>query len=143
MTIDLYIDHLRNALSHPTHLDLSKNYPSTGYTTIEDGSHIIKAFVFIDSPDTKNNSYKEYPDFGVAEKNLNKMPKTKNIKITKILNSGVKYILTMDDEKPFVRIFEIHLNVDELRSLVLNLSNYLAQPIKNDWDGVSVVPLVA
>lgn len=41
---------VRNALSHPTHAEKPPFYPSTGYTTVRDGSGLVTTVRFTDSP---------------------------------------------------------------------------------------------
>lgn len=60
ITNEFFLTKIRNALSHPTPLDKSSRYPSTGYTTIPDESGKINTYCFIDSPDTKRNTPKKY-----------------------------------------------------------------------------------
>src|SRR5437762_3545132 len=50
LTSSVFIEHIRNALSHPTYPEKSPRHPSTGYTTMPDGSGIISRLCFIDSP---------------------------------------------------------------------------------------------
>ena len=46
-------------------------------------------------------------------------------------------------DEPFARIFKIHLTNAEIHALVIGLSNHLAQPIQEAWDGVTVAQLIA
>jgi hypothetical protein len=50
LTYGRFIEHLRNALSHPTYPEKPPHESSTGYTTIPDGSRLVSRFRFIDSP---------------------------------------------------------------------------------------------
>jgi hypothetical protein len=50
LTYSRFIEHLRNALSHPTSPEKEPYYSSTGYTTLPDNSGIISRFLFVDSP---------------------------------------------------------------------------------------------
>jgi hypothetical protein len=45
--------------------------------------------------------------------------------------------------EPFGRIFKIYLTGEEIHALVIGLSNHLAQPIQEAWDGITVAPLIA
>jgi hypothetical protein len=38
LTYERFVEHMRNAVSHPTSADKTPFHPSTGYTTIPDGS---------------------------------------------------------------------------------------------------------
>jgi hypothetical protein len=50
LTYDRFIEHLRNAVSHPTVPEKRPFHPSTGYTTLLDHSGTISRFLFVDSP---------------------------------------------------------------------------------------------
>lgn len=49
-TLKCALDHIRNALSHPTPASATGDHPVTGYTTVPDGSDRIGLFRFVDSP---------------------------------------------------------------------------------------------
>src|SRR5471032_997178 len=51
LTSEVVFRRLRNALSHPTALDLNGRFPSSGYTTIPDVSGTIRRYCFVNSPD--------------------------------------------------------------------------------------------
>jgi hypothetical protein len=111
---------LRNALSHPTNLDLKSLTPSTGYTTIKNGSNIISDYIFIDSPDVKNNRPKRFNDINQLGAYRKNNPKS-----------------ILDDENLCIktpRIMKIKLNVSELKTLITNLSIVLSQPVQKKWD---------
>jgi hypothetical protein len=82
----VFLNHLRNAMSHPTITDHESEYATTGYTSIDEGSVITK-YLFVNRSD-------KYPD----------------------------------------RIIKIVLTVEELRSLTLALSKFLAQPYQLRWN---------
>jgi hypothetical protein len=46
-------------------------------------------------------------------------------------------------DEPFARVFKIYLTGEEIHGLVIGLSNHLAQPMQENWDGVTVARLVA
>ncbi len=144
LTGKVVLRRLRNALSHPTALDLNAPFPSTGYTTIPDGSDTIRRYCFVNSPDTKNNRPKGFPTKERAEGELAKavregdMPKDVGI----ISNEDGKFCFGRGD-KPFARIFKIYLTGEEIHALVIGLSNYLAQPIQEAGDGHTVARLIA
>jgi hypothetical protein len=104
LTMARFLNHLRNAMCHPTEMNPDARIPMSGYTTIPDGSKILRKVVFCDSPDAKRDG---------------KMPH-----------------LT-------VRVFLVTLTTVQLKALVLNLSNLLAQPAIDHWDGKSVRPIIA
>lgn len=82
----VFLNHLRNAMSHPTITDHESKSSTTGYTSIEEGPVITK-YLFVNRSD-------KYPD----------------------------------------RIIKIVLTVEELRSLTLALSKFLAQPYQLRWN---------
>ena len=152
LTGEVVLKRLRNALSHPTALDINDRFPSSGYTTIPDGSGTIRRYCFVNSPDTKPCRPKEPgrpKEFSTEkeaenEKRLEQardhgdMPKDVGV----IRYAADKFCFGRGDE-PFARIFKIHLTAEEIHALVIGLSNHLAQPKEKDWDGVTVARLVA
>jgi hypothetical protein len=121
-----FFNHLRNALSHPTDINLEAHFPSTGYTTVPDNSGVIKTLCFIDSPDVKKTD---------------RLKSYSKDRIEKILKDEIKYQFKKDDN-PFARIFKIELPIKAMRKMVLSLSNYLAQPSKENWDGQTFDKLI-
>jgi len=144
LTLEVVLKRLRNALSHPTPLDLDDPFPSSGYTTIPDGSATIRRYCFVNSPDTKCgrpkmfSTEKEAKDGLVRARSEGDIPADVGI----ISNEDGKFCFGRGD-KPFARVFKIYLTGEEIHALVIGLSNHLAQPIRKDWDGVSVTRLVA
>jgi hypothetical protein len=61
--------------------------------------------------------------------------------LTVVANS-TKYEIWRDKEV-YIPIFEAELATVSLRSLVIELANYLAQPTMEDWDGKTIRRLVA
>jgi hypothetical protein len=100
LTVARFLNHLRNAMCHPTEFNPEKRIPSSGYTSIPDGSNKIRKLAFCDSPDT------------VEPRNQKAC-----------LNP---------------RIFNAILTASQLRDLVLNLSNLLANASSKDWDGKTI-----
>ena len=150
LTGEVVLKRLRNALSHPTPLDLDDPFPSSGYTTIPDGSRTIRRYCFVNSPDTGRDrdtkrgrpkmfsTEKEAKDELVRARRGGDMPADVGI----ISNEDGKFCFGRGD-KPFARIFKIYLTGEEIHALVIGLSNYLAQPIQEAWDGVTVTSLFA
>jgi hypothetical protein len=143
-TLQNFINRMRHAISHPTETNVKSEFPSTGYTTIKDKSGIIKKFIFINSPDTRKNRVKQYT-YKRAKSLLNGKEKDEfpdSAAIEEIPNKTDKYQI-INNGKPFARISKIVLTVNQLSSFVKELANYLAQPIRKDFDGVTTKDLIA
>jgi hypothetical protein len=121
VTLHKVLISLRNALSHPTSINIMSEFPSTGYTTVKDGSNIISEYIFVDSPDVKNNRAKYF-------KNIDELESHKRMK------KGTVY--DYNSLKIVPRVFKIKLDVNELKTLTLNLSIVLAQPVQENWNKV-------
>lgn len=147
LTYERVLCHIRDALSHPTGLNIESVYPSTGYTSILGSSDEITTFTFVNSPDTRKNNYKKYPDRSKAEYAKKKLIAIDDFYETvliseEILGNQQKYFLALDG-KPFVRLFRIDISVQDLHDLIVELSNYLAQSMQDGWDGETIKRLVA
>jgi hypothetical protein len=144
LTGEVVLRRLRNALSHPTALDVDAEFPTSGYTTIPDGSGTICRYCFVNSPDTKPGRPRTFSTEKEAERRLERergdgdMPKDVGV-----INYGADKFCFGRGDKPFARIFKIYLTSDDIHKLVIGLSNHLAQPIQEDWDGFTVATLVA
>jgi hypothetical protein len=121
VTLHRVLISLRNALSHPTKININSEFPSTGYTTIKDGSNIISEYIFVDSPDVKNNRAKSFNNIDELE-------------LHKRMNKSAVY--DYNSLKIVPRLFIIKLDVNELKTLTLNLSKVLAQPVQENWNKV-------
>ena len=139
-----FISKIRNAVSHPNAIDIISEFPSTGYTTISDGTGVIKSYRFINSPDTKDNRPKEFDSKKDAENYIKKNHLLKEGISLKEQHGFRKsmYILYKDD-KIFTRQSIIDLTVKELGVFVKHLANYLAQPKQANWDGISIIELIS
>lgn len=135
LNADIVIRHIRNALSHPTSLDLNSNLKTTGYTT-RVVSSTIESIVFVSSPDLNNKgNSKTYKTIELAEKSRNDAGNfPEDVEITKG-NNG-QFIFTRSG-KIFHRIFEIEFAPINLLTLTYSLSNYLSHPLKKNWDGIT------
>jgi hypothetical protein len=149
LTGEVVLSRLRNALSHPEPLHSEDRFPCSGYTTIRDGSDTIRRYCFVNSPDTSKDGKghgrpKMFPTEKEAESRLQRerghgdMPKDVGV----IVGDAGQFCFGRGGE-PFARIFKIYLTPEEIHALVIGLSNYLAQPIQEAWDGVTVSSLVA
>ncbi len=141
LTYEKFINALRNSFSHPIGSDkaLEAEYPSTGYTTVIGTSGTIERIVFWDAPDFIKYRPKKHSSAEKAEKYI------------KDKLSGIKGIATIEvdgnyqilkDGKPFGRVCRIELTPKDLKTFVIELSNYLAQPIQENWDGNTINRLV-
>lgn len=145
LTYERFIEHLRNALSHPTTPDKKPKLPSTGYTTILGSSGIIEAFRFTDSPWVSRGEdfapYVSKNSTKVAE-SLKRFNRKYDCLVEASLNSRGCY-QAMHDGQPYRPIFIADIPLDSLVRIALELSNYLAQPTQEHWDGRIVHQLVA
>lgn len=147
LTYKLVIDRVRNALSHPTYGDVENKYPVSGFKNINDSDGNIWGFSFVNSPDIKHERRVE--SFGESEAGRKLAERRKEI----IKASGEQVLELSKKEngkfaicccgEPYVRIFQMAVPMTALKSLLLGLSNYLAQPTQNGWDGKSITQLVA
>lgn len=144
LTADVVLTRIRNALSHPTVLEVDALFPSSGYTTIADGSGDIVRFSFVNSPDTRNNRPKIHDTEEAAARQLAPGRRDQD------LPADVGIIRTDDgrfclgrDGKSFARIFRIDLTPEEMHKLVIGLSNHLAQPVRHLWDGITIAAVIA
>lgn len=147
LTYSEFVEHLRNALSHPTHPEKSPNLPSTGYTTLPDKTGIICRFRLIDSPwidrGKMQSGYTGNED--KVNKAAERFRKKQNypcgtLDVRKNTSGGYEIFR---ENKPYIPIFEAEIPLDALKTLAMELANYLAQPTREDWDGKSITRLVA
>ncbi len=142
LTMSVILRRIRNALSHPSTLNLQSKFPSTGYTTVPDRTEMIHEYCFINSPDFVRNMPKKFgkKELGIEylEKNAGDMPKD----IELISDGNCSFTLSRNGH-PFGRVFKMLLNTEELHKLVIELSNHLAQPIQENWNGITIERLVA
>lgn len=142
LTNDKLINYMRNAVSHPNPIEkIKSDILPTGYTTIEDDSHQINTIVFIDSPEVKNNRLKEYDDRRVS--NAIEHYKKYNLTKKEISFRSQKMYHLYQGDKTFTPYFKITFSNHQLRDFVLTLSNFLAQPISEYYDGCTIHRLVA
>ena len=131
ITYEKIFRHLRNALSHPTNLNLKSDYLSTGYTT-ENNSKAIEKIILVSSPDVRKNRLIEHNTSNDA-KNWKDRQGTFP-KETAITEKDGKYIFTLNSQ-PFYRVCKIELRPKQLLNLTFALSTYLSHPLQKDWDG--------
>jgi hypothetical protein len=144
LTYSEFLTHLRNSLSHPTSTDKPPHYKVTGYTTVPDSSGIISKFQFIDSPWVDRGKLMSWTS------SMNKESIKKRLeKFAEIKASGVeikkspdgKYEIYKKDQI-YYPVFEAEISLSELVDLAIELANFLAQPVRKDWDGRTIERLI-
>lgn len=150
LTYGKFLEHLRNALCHPTSPDKAPKHPSTGYTTVPDGSGVISRFRFTDSPwidrggvHSKASSTNKVAVGKTVESFLYNNPAVK-LEVKSILqkNKRKERFEVFQGNQPYLPIFVAELPLSELVELTIQLANRLAQPIVDNYDGISIQPLV-
>lgn len=150
LTVEVFLTHLRNAMSHPTGTNLDAQFPSTGYNSIPETSGLIGAIGFCNSPDTKDNKPRFWKDREKANAWLRQNQKPSVMTPWAVIphdvsieSFGYNRFGLFRFGEPYARLFVTILTTGQLRSLVLGLSNLLAQPALKYWDGKSVTNLFA
>lgn len=143
LTNEIFIEHLRNALSHPTSSDYHPQHPSTGYTTIIDNSGVIARLCFTDSPWVERGRINRKQSI---EDHVSKMKKRlDNNKFDEKFE--VKPIKEKDQiyygEQVYLPIFVAEISISELTKVVTELANYLFKSVSDNWDGKTIHQLVA
>jgi hypothetical protein len=131
LTYSEFIEHLRNALSHPTYPEKRPHLPTSGYTTVPDGSRVISRFRFIDSPWVSrgeilskacgNNEIKLHTtirEFSKEHENCGALEVRRNSRGRHQIFRG---------NEPYIPIFEAELPIATLKELAAELANHLAQ----------------
>lgn len=145
LTLERVIEHLRNSLSHPTISETQ--FPSTGYTTLRDGSGLVSAFRLTDSPWVKNGGIFERAlseNQGKVNSTLKKFatdyPQSGPLELRRQPDNG-KFEIVHDGEV-FLPVYTVELPLPALTALATCLANHLAQPTIEQWDGRTIHPLV-
>lgn len=141
----LFLEHLRNSLSHPTHPEKDPGHPSTGYTTIKGKTGLVESFCFVDSPwicRGKFMSQYRVRDKAKLEKTLEQKEFANKYGCLAIVRDESGFWQFEDGNGLFFPLFEARILLVDLIQLTLKVSNFLAQPIREDWDGRSVVDLL-
>lgn len=146
LTLKRTLTHMRHAVSHPTAV-VGPQFPSTGYTTLPDGSGLISGFRFTDSPWVKNGKRWE-PVMPSTERamraQISKFERDHDV-------TGYLEVLSQPDGSfeiareghVYWPLFVIELPLQALTDLAKHLANHLAQPTRERWDGRSIRHLVA
>jgi hypothetical protein len=149
-TVEELLVHLRNAMSHPTGTNLDARFPSTGYNSLSDSSKMIRAIGFCDSPDTKDNrplswqiKERAIDYLKICQRPSRKYPWNMVPSDVQIAQSGHNGFGMFRFGQPYARVFVVVLTAHQLRSLIIGLSNLLAQPAREYWDGKTVTKLIA
>jgi len=147
-TLACALEHLRNALSHPTTARTAGDFPLTGYTTTPDGSGRVQSFRFVDSPwVSRGNLLAQYshrdPDkvraAAAAFERRQKWPEgTFTIQRLERDKFGV-----LRDGNRFLPVCVINLSLGAMHQLIGSLSTWLAQATDERWDWHTIKPLVA
>jgi len=150
LTYDIFITHLRNALSHQTRPDEDPHYPSTGYTTVPDDTGVITRFRFIDSPwvdrgklchrvsSTKEEVVKRSLH-SYRQENQRCRPQAHDLEIRKDTNTYKIY----QGDQIYIPVFIAELPLPALTDMAIELANHIAQPVQDNWDGETIRQLVA
>lgn len=145
VTHSQFVDHVRNALSHPTSPDRLPRYPTTGYTTVTDGSEVISRFCFFDSPWVDRGVIRSSwlsPQQDKVEESLRKFQRTWPDKSLSVRKIGGKFQVCRGGEE-FLPVFVANLSLNELTEFGITFANHLSQPTLANWDGVTIERLVA
>jgi hypothetical protein len=148
LTVEVFLNHLRNAMSHPTGTKIDANFPSSGYNSIADSIGQIGAIGFCNSPDTEANLPRNWSNQQHAAQYLLSGQRSKypwkripqDVKIEPLSSTEFGMFRL---GYPYARIFLAVLNRKQLHMLVYSLSNLLAQPVRDCWDGRSVIKIIA
>ena len=123
-------------------IDLRAEYPSTGFTTPNTQNREIEEVIFISSPDIRKNKLKQYKCREEVVNILKNMRNSTDVTIVEEpSNDGTNYFMWHEGGK-FARIFQIDIPIASLNELVVNLSNHLALPTLEKWDGINVEDVI-
>lgn len=146
LTYDKFITHLRNALSHPTSPDRAPQHPTTGYTSLPDGSGVITQFCFTDSP---------WVDRGCIHSKASSSDKEKVKRTLELFQRNNKRAVELEirdklgkyqiylGSQVYLPVFVAVLPLSALTDFAIVLANHLSQPVLDSWDGRTIQRLVA
>lgn len=152
LTVEVFLTHLRNAMSHPTGTDLDARFPSTGYSSLPDASGMIQAIGFCNSPDTSYNSPRIWPNnrrhqadhyLDVNQRHNQRRPWGTIPADVRIDSVGHNQFVMVRFGEPYARVFLVVVTTYQIRSLVRGLANLLAQPAIDHWNGKSIINIIA
>ncbi len=151
LTYRKFLEHLRNACSHPTDLALESFPMSTGYSTIPGPTGLVEAFEFVDSPSVQNGRLRKQFRSNVRQVVQNTVTTLNNAWMEEnqtseepfhVVRIGEEYQVYKNDNE-YVRLFRAIIPLSDLTETVKFLANYLAQPSQHAWDGKTIKQLVA
>lgn len=148
LTLGRVLEHLRNAVSHPSP-DKEFKYQPTGYTTTGDRSTRISAYRFTDSPWVKTGERHYHGPLPLGtEKDA--VGKIKQFHREHDVREYLEVLPQSDGTFELAcrgalywPIFEIELPLPALIDLAICLANHLAQHTDENWDKRSIQELVA
>lgn len=145
LTLARLLEHMRNAVSHPSFDGSGADHVPTGFTTTDAGAGApIAAYVFTDSPWVKSGRRwfrkslpfpKENEVSGLA-KQWHRTYGVNDFLATRASPEG-GFDLYRGDQI-YWPVFQIELSIAALRHLTLELANYLGQKTLPGWDGRTV-----
>jgi hypothetical protein len=131
------IECIRHALSHPLPQN-SEGLPRTGYTTHNGSSGLIEAFVFTQSPWVGPSGALK-PEFRAgkgertklaeAASKVNKWARGAGVANVALIETKEGYLPARDGAL-FVPVMRVRLDIAQLRLLLLALSDYLSEPLR-------------
>ncbi|OAN48321.1 hypothetical protein A6A05_15360 [Magnetospirillum moscoviense] len=134
LTYEAFITHLRNAMSHPTPKLREPLLPSTGYTTVRDGSGIITRLRFTDSPWVRRGQYKEKITTNEVEKMANALTgrhPDATISVCYMKTEGHSGPAIYIDEERWIPVFTAEMDADSLYLVAEQLAESLAAPLRD------------
>lgn len=144
LTYSKFLTHLRNSLSHPTSTDKDFPYKATGYTTLRDGSGIISKFRFIDSPWVDRGQFISRASSTTESEVIDLIkffPGRKTLGL-EVKRSGNGRYEVYKENQIYYPFFEVEITLSDLVNLAIELANFLAQPVRKDWDGKTIEHII-
>lgn len=139
------VESIRNALSHPLP-QKPGTFPTTGFTTELSGSGQLEAFVFTHSPWVNSTgsgikpeywpSRKQKESFQILRNKCDKWESENNYFGLELIEDKICWSVFLNGSL-FIPVCRIRLDVAQLRTFTLGLSDYLSEPVRQ------VAPLVA
>lgn len=150
-----FLEHLRNAMSHPSWMGATKNeFPTTGYTSLS-SSGLIEKIIFVDSPFVDEGRLCFSKRIKSSEKSCKREASNKRLNdlMKKYMNRGIANLsiqplqngdeVIMKDGEIFVPVFEAEICVEDIKEIIKSLAHELSHPAITDWDGKTFLPLAA